>query len=64
MNVMQYKFVAQELQRRMQVIEDRNKNYEKSKAWQRYKRQEEQLYKKIEQLRKQEELENGNQPSC
>ena len=61
---MQYKFVAQELQRRMQVIEDRNKNYEKSKAWQRYKRQEEQLYKKIEQLRKQEELENGNQPSC
>lgn len=64
MNQMQYIFVAQEIQKRMQSIENKNPNYEKSKTWQKYKRQEEQLYRKLKQIQQEKESENGNQPNC
>lgn len=64
MHVMMYRFVAQDLQDKMKAIEDKNPNYEKSKAWKKYKRQENLIYQKIKQLQEQGESENGNQPNC
>lgn len=64
MNIVEYKFAAQELQRKMVQIEQRNPNYEQSKFWRKYKRQENLIYLKIKQLQEQGEQENGNQPNC
>ena len=63
MNSVQCRFLAQKLQQKMKNIEERNPNYEQSKNWQAYKKQEDLLYKKIEQLKRGEQ-ENANQPNC
>lgn len=62
MSLMQYKFVIQQLQRKMRTIENKNPNYEQSRYWKKYKTQENMVYQKINELKG--EQENGSQPNC
>lgn len=61
MSRLDYQFLAQDLQNKMYNIEKRNPNFQNSKKWQKYKRQEEMLYKKLKEL---QQGESENERNC